>query len=65
MSDNYDDVLCLQSYLNAQGYRALPYERWPLGVVGAYVNSEGDAVVMIRNPLRGLELRPLERRAAA
>ncbi len=65
MSDAYSDVLCLQSYLDAEGYRPLPYETWPLGAVGAYVNSEGDEVVMISNPLRGLELRPLQRRAAA
>jgi hypothetical protein len=65
MSDDHSDVLCLRSYLDAEGYRPLPYETWPFGVVGAYVNGEGDEVVMIRNPLRGLELRPLQRRAAA
>ncbi len=65
MRDAYSDVLCLQSYLDAEGYRPLPYDAWPLGVVGAYVNSEGDEVVMVTNPLRGLELRPLRRRVAA
>lgn len=65
MPDAYSDMLCLHSYLDAEGYRPLPYEAWPLGAVGAYVNNEGDEVVMVSNPLHGLELRPLHRRAAA
>lgn len=48
-------------YLHAAGYRPLPNELWPSGAVGAYANSEGDAVVVIHEQPLGLELRPLER----
>lgn len=56
----FDDIRCLRAYLDGAGYRALPGGVWPSGVVGAYANGEGDAVVMIEDPLLGLELRPLE-----
>lgn len=48
-------------YLQAAGYRPLPSELWPSGVLGAYANSEGDAVVVLHVYPLGLELRPLER----
>jgi len=51
-------------YLHAAGYRPLPNELWPSGVVGAYADSEGDAVVVIHEHPLGLELRPLERAIA-
>lgn len=48
-------------YLHAAGYRPLPNALWPSGVVGAFGNSEGDAVAVLDGYPLGLELRPLER----
>ena len=60
MSDAFRDVLRIRSSLHALGYRPLPSAAWPPGAMGAYANPEGDAVVVVMNRFRGLEIRPLD-----
>lgn len=58
MSDTRIDLPCIAAYLTAAGYRPLPQDSWPPGALGLYVNDEGDAVALVHDQLRGLELHP-------
>lgn len=66
MTSNYGNGLQhILVYLRGAGYSPLPDELCPSDAVGAYANGEGDAVVVVRDRLMGLELRPLARDIAA
>jgi hypothetical protein len=55
----------LGAQLEALGYRALPSALWPVGVMGAYRNADGDTVLVTRDRVGCLVLQPADHKAVA